>query len=225
MRRPRYIMPTDLVSQLAGLFLLGSVHGINPAMGWLFAVALGLQERGRRAVWGAFLPLAIGHGLAIAAAAGAAALLGIVVPAAQLEWLVAAALAATGIRHLLRHRHVRWGGMRMRAHDLAVWSFLMASVHGAGLMTLPLVLDDAPHLAHAHGGAHAAAHVAAAAAPGSVVMLATLAHSLGYLVVTCLVAVIVYERVGVRVLRAAWLNIDYVWAIALVIAGLQMILS
>jgi hypothetical protein len=246
-------MSIELAPHLSALFLLGAVHGINPAMGWLFAVALGLQDGGRRAVWRAFLPLALGHALAIAVAVAVAAALGVVLAPDRLRWVVAGALALTGIRQLVRHRHVRWGGMRMGRRDLMVWSFLMASAHGAGLMALPLVLDDAPRSPGGHAGhlvqpAHAtavapAAHAAHAAVGGStasppasasstsprlsrgVVLMATVAHALGYMVVTCLVAVIVYERVGLRILRSAWLNVDVAWAVALVLAAAQVVLA
>ena len=45
----------------AALALLGAYHGINPGMGWLFAVARGMQEKSRRAVLSSLLPIAIGH--------------------------------------------------------------------------------------------------------------------------------------------------------------------
>ena len=135
----------------AALLLLGVAHGVNPGMGWLFAVALGLQQQDRRAVWRALLPLAMGHMLAIAAAVGLAAAAGVVLAPAQLRWLVAAALLAMGVFHLVRHRHFNWGGMRVGARDLTIWSFLMASAHGAGLMALPVVLV-AGHGGHAAGG-------------------------------------------------------------------------
>ena len=124
------------------LLALGAVHGLNPGMGWLFAVALGLQERDRRALWRAFPPLALGHAAAIAIAIGVAATVGRVLPAEQLRWLVAAMLVALGAFKLVRHSHPR-GGMRVGARDLALWSLLVATAHGAGLMVLPLVLQGA----------------------------------------------------------------------------------
>ena len=124
----------------AALALLGAVHGLNPGMGWLFAVALGLQERDRRAVWSAMLPLAVGHALAIAAAIGVAAVVGLVVATDGIRWIVAATLLVLGVVRLRRHRHPRWVGMRAGARDLTLWSFLMATAHGAGLMLLPFAL-------------------------------------------------------------------------------------
>ena len=187
----------------AALLLLGAVHGLNPGMGWLFAVALGLQERNRRAVWGALGPLALGHALAIAAALLIAAAVGLVVPTAGIRWLVAGTLLGFALVRLRRHTHPRWAAMRVGAADLTLWSFLMASAHGAGLMALPFALAaeaHASHMAHvAHGGG----------------LLPTLAHTAGYLVVLTVSAVVVYERVGLRMLRTAWINLDLVWSAAL----------
>jgi hypothetical protein len=212
----------------AALALLGAVHGLNPGMGWLFAVALGLQEKSRRAVWGALLPLAAGHALAIAAAIAVAAAAGLVVPTGSIRWIVAAMLLVLGVARLRRHGHLRWVGMRVSARDLTLWSFLMASAHGAGLMALPFVLaatDPAAAVHHFdHGGllqgGHAAGAIHAAAMsalpPGALAgLLATAAHTVGYFVVLVLMAVLVYERLGLRLLRTAWINLDLVWAGAL----------
>jgi hypothetical protein len=206
----------------AALLLLGAGHGINPGMGWLFAVALGLQEQERRAVWRALLPLALGHALAIVAVLALAAAVGLVLPPRQLQWLVASGLFALGIFHLVRHRHFRWGGMRVGPRDLTIWSFLMASAHGAGLMALPLVLGAAS--AHGPGATHHAGHVpmalAGVADAQSLWLLASGVHTAGYLAVTGLVAVVVYEKVGLRLLRTAWVNLDLVWSGALVISAI-----
>jgi hypothetical protein len=198
------------------VFALGAVHGLNPGMGWLFAVALGLQERDRRALWRALPPLALGHAAAIAIALGVATAVGRVLPVEQLRWLVAGMLVTLGAVKLVRHSHPR-GGMRIGARDLALWSLLVATAHGAGLMVLPFVLqapEQAAHLAHAgHGGMHLA---------GAVLLpewSATLLHSAGYLAVTMLAAVVVYEKLGVSVLRKAWVNLDLVWAVALIGTG------
>ena len=203
---------------------LGALHGVNPGMGWLFAVALGLQERSARAVWRALLPLAIGHALAIGVAIALAAIAGLVLPPVALKWIVAAALLTLGVRRLVRHRHPRWGGMQVSMRDLAIWSLLMASAHGAGLMVLPVVMSTAPsHIetVHAHpavNGLHAA-HVeqtASAAVSGTSRLAAALVHTLGYLIVTALLALVVYSWAGLRLLRSAWINLDVIWAGALV---------
>jgi hypothetical protein len=183
-------------------------------MGWLFAVGLGLQTRDRGAVWRALGPLALGHALAIASIVVVAALLGLVIPVRLLRLLTAALLVAGGVFHLMRHRHPRFGGMRMNARELTIWSFLMASAHGAGLMVLPFVLRATVAPGHTGHAMHAGA-----SASQSMALTATMIHATGYLIVTGLLAVIVYERVGLRILRTAWFNLNLFWAIALVATG------
>ena len=206
------------------LLALGAAHGINPAMGWLFAVGRGLQQRDRRAVWRALGPLALGHAAAIAVAVVLAITLGQVLPMRWLRWLVAAALAAVGVDGLVHHRHVRLGGMRVGARELATWSFLMASVHGAGLMVLPFLLGGAgtkPSAALHHHHAMALAGGIGVVDPTGVT--AALVHTLGYLAVTAALAVVVYEKVGLRILRRAWINLNVVWAVALIVAAVMSI--
>ena len=200
------------------IVLLGAWHGINPGMGWLFAVALGLQEGKATAVWRALPPLALGHGLAIAAVLLLAVLVGLVVPPLYLKWLVVAALLGFGAYRLVSHRHPRFGGMRVGARDLTIWSFLMASAHGAGLMVLPFVLGLK---LSAHGGGGHGAHIAHMAGIGDPMLdlMATLVHSAIYLCVTALVAWVVYDRLGLRLLRQAWFNLDLVWVAALLLTG------
>jgi hypothetical protein len=200
------------------IVLLGAWHGINPGMGWLFAVALGLQEGRGTAVWRALPPLALGHGLAIAAVLLLAALVGLVLPPLVLKWLVVVALLGFGVYRLVSHRHPRYGGMRVGFRDLTIWSFLMASAHGAGLMVLPFVLGLK---LSAHGSGGHGAHMAHMAGIGdpTLDLMVTLVHSVTYLCVTALVAWVVYDRLGLRLLRQAWFNVDLVWVVALMVTG------
>lgn len=229
------MLDTALASWTA-LLLLGALHGINPGMGWLFAVALGLQEEDGRAVWRSLLPLALGHALAVAAALALALAAGLVLPRESLRWLVAGALFGMGVFHLRRHRHPGRFGMRVGARDLVAWSFLMATAHGAGLMALPFMPDAAPAAAEAHASASAAAPAPApgahahhasplpASAPAGdgrlLGLLAALVHTLGYLLATGTVAAVVYHRLGLRLLQRAWVNLDVVWAAALIATAL-----
>jgi hypothetical protein len=209
---------TDLLALLA----LGAGHGINPAMGWLFAVALGLQRESRGAVWGALGPLAAGHALAIAAAILVAGVVGLVVPLELLKWGTAALLVGLGVYRLVRSRHIRFGGMQVDGRDLAIWSFLMASSHGAGLMVLPLVLGDVPVALQSDHMVHASMFGSSELGWGGTT--AALIHTAGYLLVTGTIAVIVYERVGTKFLRTAWVNLDLIWAVALVVTGVATII-
>jgi hypothetical protein len=199
-------------SSCAMLLGMGAFHGINPGMGWLFAVALGMQERRRAGVLRALLPLGAGHALAIAAAVALALMAGAVAPLRDLRWPVAAILVALGASRLVRHRHPRWVGMRVGMGGLTLWSFLMASVHGAGLMVVPVFL------AMAMPGAEMSDHVMAGSAPVAAVF-ATFVHAVGYLLVTAAVALLVFEKLGVGMLRKAWLNLDFVWGPALIATG------
>jgi hypothetical protein len=203
------------------LAALGAGHGINPAMGWLFAVALGLQRESRAAVWGALGPLALGHALAIAAAIIAAGMMGQMVSHEVLRWSTALLLVGLGGFRLVRSRHIRFGGMQVNGRELTTWSFLMASAHGAGLMVLPLILGDVPSSGHVHQVA--AASVMSIASIEWTGGIAALVHTAGYLLVTGVVAVIVYERVGLRFLRTAWVNLDLIWAVALVVTGIATV--
>jgi hypothetical protein len=120
--------------------------------------------------------------------------------------VVAGALISLGIFRILRRRHFAWGGMQVGFRDLTVWSFLMASAHGAGLMVLPIVMP----MEHEHMHMHMA---------GETGVAATLVHTFGYLSVTALVALVVYQKFGLALLRTAWINLDLVWAVALIVTG------
>jgi hypothetical protein len=203
----------------AALFLLGAYHGINPGMGWLFAVALGMQEKSSRAVWRALVPISVGHALAIGVMVALAGLVQAVLPLRSVKMGVAVILFAFGFYHLLRHRHPRFGGMQVGFGDLIIWSFLMASAHGAGLMVLPVLfgMGGGDSIAGSSVSMH---HVHLAAVGGSATNLsAVLVHTLGYLAVTGLVAWVVYEKLGLAPLRKAWLNLDLIWAVALVVTS------
>lgn len=202
---------------------LGVVHGINPGMGWLFAVGLGLQEQQRRAVWRALLPLAAGHALAIGSAVAVGLAIGAVVPVAVLKWVVAVVLLAFGLYRVFRGRHPRWVGMRVGPRDLTLWSLLMASAHGAGLMVLPFVLGADAAGTGAIGHHHHEASLAPSLPLGGI--FATLLHTAGYLAMTALAAVVVYEKLGLRLLGRVWVNLDLLWGLALIATALLTPLS
>jgi hypothetical protein len=211
----------DAAWPLAGLAALGAFHGINPGMGWLFAVALGMQERSRGAIWRALAALTGGHALAIAAAIVVAGLARGVISDAVIRALVAGVLVTMGVSRLVRSRHPRAGSMRIGFAGLIGWSFLMASAHGAGLMVLPIVLDAPVHAAAPHAG-----HLLGTESAGaSEIVAATLVHAAAYLAVTAAMAWLVYEKLGLALLRRAWINLDVIWAAALIVTGALAVLS
>ena len=199
------------------LVCLGAFHGINPGMGWLFAVALGLQEKSQRAVRRALLPIALGHAASIGAVVLVVGVLQAVLPESVVRYLCAAVLGVFGLTRLVRARHPRWVGMRVGFRDLTLWSFLMASAHGAGLMLVPMLLRWAAGEA-AHYRLIVALWPQTVLSP--VLLLAAVGvHTLSMLLVTSAVALLVYEKLGVAFLRQAWLNLDVLWAAALFMAG------
>jgi hypothetical protein len=203
--------------------LLGAYHGIDPSMGWLFAVGLGLQDGRRSRVLAALPPIALGHlasvGLTVALIAGALA---------SGAWIIrpagAAALMLFGLFRLWRPQaHPRWVAMRVNARDLTVWSFLMASAHGAGLMLFPILMNlpaNSPAMAampHHHHMPMLAVHGHIGLATAITVIVL---HTGAMLVVMGTVAIAVYEWIGLKILRSAWINLDTIWAGALIAAGL-----
>jgi hypothetical protein len=203
------------------MLLLGAYHGINPGMGWLFAVALGMQERKGSAVAKALVPIALGHALSIGSVVLAAALLGMALPREAIRYPVAALLLGLGIYSMLRHNHPRWVRMQVGFGDLTLWSFLIATAHGAGLMVLPVLLRSST--VEAAGRMTGQAHMSAAPSPAAA-LLATAVHTAGYLAVTGLIAWVVYSKLGLAILRKAWLNLNLVWAAALVVASVVALL-
>jgi hypothetical protein len=199
------------------MLLLGAYHGINPGMGWLFAVALGMQEQKGSAVARSIIPLAVGHALAIAVVVLAAALLGMVVPLTTVRYGVAAFLIGLGIWSLVKHWHPRWVRMQVGFRDLTVWSFLMASAHGAGLMVVPVLLGSGTVEAAGRMAGH---HQTAASVSPLAGMIASLVHTIAYLAVTAVLAWAVYRKVGLGILRKTWFNFNLLWGVALIITGL-----
>jgi hypothetical protein len=204
----------------AALAGLGAFHGVNPAMGWLFAVALGLQSRDGAAVIRALAPIALGHAAAIGLAIACVEILWFAFDPAPLELAAAACLVGFGLYRLARgYRHRFRVGMVAGFRDLVLWSFLMATAHGAGLMVAPLLLAIPVHaapvsLTHPH-----AATMAAVGSSAWIGMLAVLVHTAAMLIVTGLIAWAVYAWVGLAVLRTGWINLDLLWSAALIGVG------
>ncbi|MBD9374093.1 hypothetical protein IB238_15830 [Rhizobium sp. ARZ01] len=197
---------------LAGL---GAFHGLNPAMGWLFAVALGVHRQSAAAVVSAVPAIALGHAASVGLVAGAMVLAGLYVDPSLVRTIAGAALMSWAVwHHLFGHRQRVRVGMTTGLAGLALWSFLMASAHGAGLMVLPALMP-----------------ICAAASPlmslggGSTVapLAAVAVHTATMLTVMGLVALAVYRFVGLGILRSAWINVDVVWTVVLFLTGAMLI--
>jgi hypothetical protein len=190
---------------------LGAFHGLNPAMGWLFAVALGLQENRRTAVLSALPPIALGHAASVGIVGVLLAGVGLTVPLRTLRLASAGVLMIFGLFRLVRpFAHPRWVGMRVDFRDLVAWSFLMASVHGAGLMLAPVFLGLPPGASMGHEHAR-------------VTLGIVLVHTAAMLLVMGAVALAVYQTLGLAMLRRMWINIDLLWATALIAVGAAML--
>ena len=206
--------------QLTALALLGVFHGIDPGMGWLFAVSFGLQERSGRAVVRSLPPIALGHEAAIAIMIVVLTITSSLFASKAVVLAGGVTLLAFGIWSIRRKRHVRWVGMRLGRWQLAGWSFVMSSAHGAGLMLMTVFafsMNDgvSPFDIPRYGVLHAVA-----------IGVAAMAVHVGAMIITCgVVALAVYQVLGLRVLRSLWVNLDKVWAFALVGAGVLTLLS
>ena len=193
---------------------LGVFHGLNPARGWLFAVALGLHRHSRRAVLLALPPMAAGHALSIWLVATATIALGLIVNPATIHLAAGATLMLwAGYHWLYGHRHRVRVGMTVTMAGLVMWSFLMATAHGAGLMLVPALLPLCTAMP--------------AIGAGSLLLsLAAVAvHTTATLLVTAVVALLVYEWIGLAFLRRSWINFDLLWTAMLVVTGVLLILA
>ena len=208
---------TEVLPWLA-LAGLGLFHGANPGMGWLFAVALGLHRQSRRVVLLSLIPIALGHAIAIGVIAALVAMLGLAIPEQPIRYTAGVALIAWAIYHYLRgHRHRVRVGFQTGMWGLGAWSFLMATAHGAGLMLIPALMPLTRNAAHAHMG------MTGHGESLEIALVAVLVHTGAMVVTTGLIAMPVYEWLGVAFLRRGWVNLDLLWTLALVVTGLVLL--
>lgn len=209
-------MPVSMAWPWVALAGLGAFHGLNPAMGWLFAVALGLQRQSMRAVLWSLLPIGLGHAVSIAAVVAAVAVLQVLIDMRLLQWGAAALLVGFGLYRLVA-RHRGRGGMQVGFGELALWSFLMATAHGAGLMLIPVLLNVDMGAGHGMPMQGVGPEVGVSVA-------AVVVHAIAMLAVTGAIAVVVYRWVGLAFLRRGWVNVDLIWSIALIAAGAALLI-
>jgi hypothetical protein len=193
---------------------LGLYHGLNPTMGWLFAVALGLHRRSRRVVLLALLPMAAGHALSIWLVAASVMAMGMIVNTTAVGLTAGGILVLwAGYHWLYGHRHRVRVGMTVGVAGLALWSLLMATAHGAGLMLVPALMP-------------LCASMPTIGREALLLSLAAVAvHTLTMLAVTGLVALVVHGWLGLAFLRRSWINFDLLWTGALVTTGLVLIIT
>ena len=206
------------LAPLVTLVVLGAYHGLNPAMGWLFAVSRGMQEGSRRGVLRSLLPIAIGHELALIVVAAVVLLAAEIVDPQALHITAAVVLFSFGIFRFVKPRaHPRWTTMRVNNRELTLWSFLMSSAHGAGLIVAPVLIGIGSASAASDPEDHvpATADVASFAVSGVGLVL----HVAAMIAVMAVIAVVVYEKLGVAVLKKAWLNTDQLWASVFIVAA------
>lgn len=197
------------------LAALGAYHGLNPAMGWLFAVSRGLQERSTRAVLASLPPIALGHAASIAATVLLLALGDAAFSGATVRVGLSIVVIGFGLLKLLRPRHPRWVGMRVGFRDLTLWSFMMATAHGAGLMLIPVFLAGEAGVPCTACSVHAGLVLRSWPGYASAVVV----HTTAMFVVAGAVALVVFRRLGLGLLRRAWFNLDVAWALALMASG------
>jgi hypothetical protein len=202
------------------LILLGAWHGLNPGMGWLFSVALGLQQRSRGAVFLALLPIALGHALAIGLVVLLVYVIGAVIPYRWLQIGSAATLFVIAIWKLWRARHPTWVGMRVNFWDLTTWSWLMATAHGAGLMVVPVLLGTSVFCGATPSSTNSLLFFNPLVATAAVGV-----HTISHLIMAGLLAWVVYDFVGLAVLRRSWINLDLIWCFSLLAAATVLIFA
>ena len=198
------------------LAALGAFHGLNPGMGWLFAVALGMHRHDRRVVVLSIAPIALGHALSVALVAALFVWVGLLIDPRALRIASGLVLIGWALYHWgYGHRHRVRFGMQAGMIGLGVWSFLMATAHGAGFMLWPALM---PICTGAAAGVEPAG-------PMTMALLGVGVHTLAMLIVTAAVAVAVYEWLGLEMLRHAWINVDLVWTFALLATGAWLLLG
>jgi hypothetical protein len=202
---------------------LGTFHGLNPAMGWLLAVALGLYRRSRRVVLLSLVPIALGHAIAAACVLTAGLSLSATLDHRALTRVCGVLLIGWAAWHAWRgHRMRSRVGMQAGFFGLTAWSFLMASAHGAGLMLIPALLPlcSGTSIGDASGPTMLPNSLSGFAPIATLAGAALFVHTVAMLATTAAVSVIVFDRIGVACLRTKWVNADLLWTASLFGCGI-----
>jgi hypothetical protein len=210
----------DIQWTTAGLWLAvvasGLYHGVNPGMGWPLAVSAGLMARGRRDVMAALVPLASGHLVSMLVV-----LLPFALMTALLDWQreirigASVAVIAFGVFRLINRRHPR-ALARIRPTQLALWSFAIATAHGASLMLLPIYLGLCS--IEEFDSAHQASSILMTQNSATAVLV-SLVHTLSMVTAGGVIALLVHTWLGLKFLSKSWFNLDFVWAVSLIVIG------
>jgi len=207
----------DTATALWGAVVVSGVyHGVNPGMGWPLAVSAALMDRAPGSLFKALMALAGGHLVAMAAILFPfTALLFLVEWQREIQIGAACLVIALGVYLVFQRRHPRFLA-RVPPSRLALWSFLAAMAHGAGLMLVPIYLGICDTIETDAG--HAAASDLMAGNAGIAAIVA-LAHTLAMTLSGGVLALGVYRWFGLRFLSRGWFNLDLVWALSLILVG------
>ena len=183
----------------------GFYHGVNPEMGWLFSVALSMQRESTKTIFISHLPIALGHFLSLIITIFVYYIISDFISPKTSKLFFALLLIGFGVYKLIDRSHFNWVKMNVTNFDLFIWSFLMASSHGAGLMLIPGFDYHGDHMIHhlEHFG-----------------LFALAVHTIAMLLTSLILAFAVYKLIGLRILRTSWINFDYIWSFVLIIGGL-----
>ena len=190
---------------------LGGYHGINPGMGWLFSVSIAMQKESTQKIFTSQIPIALGHLASLIVTLLIFETLKNIIPLHYTKIFFASVLIIFGAYKIFDRAHMNWVKMNVGNVDLVIWSFLMASSHGAGLMLIPGFDTQTNH--------HSIVHMF------EMGTLPLLSHMAGMILVSTTIAYFVYKVIGLRILRTAWVNFDYLWSYALIIGGLFIFFS
>lgn len=177
-------------------FFLGMYHGINPGMGWLLATSIGFKQNSRRALVYALIALVLGHAVAIACVIFGIGWLKLYIPFKYIQYFTVFLLISLGVYHLYRHWHPKWMSLDVGYPTVFLWSFVIASAHGAGLMLIPFLGEGKN---------------------SNFLLLSS--HVLGYVAASFLASFLLFETFKYTVLKKGWINFDLIWAFSLIITG------